>query len=160
MLMLSGTALKEGRVMPGASFVDPGSGAEINLWRFRQRVARVLAFLHERCAACRAFAEDLAAVKDDLDWAGALPRAVLPEEEDLAVPSLLDPGRRGTRRLLGEKAELPMVLVVDRYGAASSSFPAIGHRFSTGEEIAATVTHLALDCPECGVSHWPTSDER
>jgi hypothetical protein len=156
--MLSGTMLHEGRVLPGVSFIDPNSRTQVNVWGFRQRVALVLAFLHQRCVACRAFAADLRIVKDDLDWAGALPRVVLPEEEELAVPALLDPGRSGTRRLLGENPELPMVLVVDRYGAASSSFPSARHRFPSAEEVAATVAHLAMQCPECGVSHWPSSD--
>jgi hypothetical protein len=157
--MLSGTALDEGRVVPAVSFVEPASGAAVSLWGFRQWVALVLAFLHERCAACRAFAEDLGTVKRDLDWAGALARAVLSEGEALAVPVLVDPGRTGSRRLLGEDHELPVILIVDRYGAASSSFPAAGHRFPRAEEVAATVAHLALQCPECGVSHWPAMDE-
>ncbi|MGH2655173.1 MAG: hypothetical protein ACRDIZ_00480 [Actinomycetota bacterium] len=154
-MTLSGTALEEGRVVPGVSFVDPDSHTPVSLWGFRQRVALVLAFLHERCAACRAFAEDLATVTRDLDWAGALARAVLSEEEALAVPVLLDPDRTGSRRLLGEAHELPVIVIVDRYGAASSSFPAPGHRFPRAGEVAAAATHLALQCPECGVSHWP-----
>jgi hypothetical protein len=157
--MLSGTLLEEGRVVPGVSFVDPGSGTEVSLWEFRQRLALVLAFLHERCAPCRAFAENLRTVKEDLDWAGALARAVLSQEEELAVPVLLDRGRTGSRRLLGENPELPVVLIADRYGAASSSFPAAGHRFPAVAEVVATVVHLALQCPECGVSHWPAQGE-
>lgn len=98
-------------------------------------------------------------MKRELDGADALARAVLPEEEALAVPVLLDPGRTGSRKLLGEHHELPVVLILDRYGAASSSFPAAGHRFPKAEEVAATVTHLALQSPECGVSHWPPPDE-
>jgi hypothetical protein len=157
-MTLSGTALEEGRVVPGVTFADPLSDAEVGLWGFRQRVALVLAFLHDRCAACRAFAEDLGTVRRELDEADALPRAVLSEEEALAVPVLLDPDRTGSRRLLGEVHELPVIVIVDRYGAASSSFPAAGHRFPRAEEVAATVTHLALQCPECGVSHWPPPD--
>ncbi len=157
--MLPGTALTEGRVIPGVSFFDAASGAAVSLWGFRQRTALVLAFLHERCARCRAFANDLAAVKDELRWGEAKARAILSEEEEVAVPVLLDPGRTGTQRFLGEDQELPVVLVVDRYGAACASFPAAGHRFPAAEEVAATVAHLALQCPECGVSHWPTADE-
>ncbi|MGH2675197.1 MAG: hypothetical protein ACRDH1_07285 [Actinomycetota bacterium] len=157
--MLTGTLLEEGRVVPGVSFVDSGSGTEVNLWAFRQRLALVLAFLHERCAPCRAFAENLRTVKDDLDWAGALARAVLSQEEKLAVPVLLDRGRTGSRKLLGENPELPVVLIADRYGAASSSFSAAGHRFPAVEEVVATVVHLALQCPECGVSHWPVQGQ-
>ena len=157
-MTLSGTALEEGRVVPGVTFADPLSDAEVGLWGFRQRVALVLAFLHDRCAACRAFAEDLGTVRRELDEADALPRAVLSEEEALAVPVLLDPDRTGSRTLLGEVHELPVIVIVDRYGAASSSFPAAGHRFPRAEEVAATVTHLALQCPECGVSHWPPPD--
>lgn len=154
-MTLPGTALEESRIVPRVTFADPLSDAEVGLWGFRQRIALVLAFLHDRCAACRAFAEDLATVTRDLDWADAVSRAVLSEEEALAVPVLLDPDRAGSRRLLGEAHELPVIVIVDRYGAASSSFPAAGHRFPRAEEVAATVTHLALQCPECGVSDWP-----
>jgi hypothetical protein len=48
---------------------------------------------------------------------------------------------------------------VDRYGAAASAFAATEHRFPDREEAAATVRHLALQCPECGVSDWPELDE-
>lgn len=157
-MTLPGTALEEGRVVPGVTFADPLSDAEVRLWGFRQRAALVLAFLHDRCAACRAFADDLATVKRQLETADALARAVLSEEVPLTVPVLLDPERRGSRRLLGEVHELPVILVVDRYGAASWSFPAAGHRFPRAEEVAATAAHLAMQCPECGVSHWPPPD--
>ena len=157
--MLSGTALREGRVIPGVSFTDPRSGATVDLWGFRQRRALVLVFLHDRCAACRAFARELGTIADDLDWAGALARAVLSDREDLPIPALLDPGQTGTRRLLGENADLPVIVIVDRYGAAMVSYPAAGHRFPTAQEVAASVVHLAIQCPECGVSQWPAPDE-
>ena len=157
--MLPGTVLEEGRVVPGVSLVEPGSGAGVALWGFRQRVALVLGFLHDRCPACRSFAEELAGVKDDLDWAGALVRAVVSEAQELPIPTLLDPERTSSKRLLGDEAELPVILVVDRYGAAVSSFPAPGHRFPPAGQVAATAVHLAMQCPECGVSHWPGRDQ-
>lgn len=154
-MTLPGTVLEEGRVTPDAVLVDPVSGERVSLWDLRQRAAVVLAFLHAGCDACRAFARDLAEVADELDWAGAVARAVVPVPDQLAAPVLVDLGWEASRRLLGEEAEVPVLVVLDRYGAAIESFPAGGHRFPAPAEIAATVTHLALQCPECGVSHWP-----
>jgi hypothetical protein len=54
-------------------------------------------------------------------------------------------------RWLGVEPELPVVLVVDRDGAAWRSYPATGHRFPDPEEVTATLWHLATMCPECGV---------
>jgi peroxiredoxin len=154
--MLPGTALREGRVVPPVSFRSAGS--TIALSRFRHRTALVLAFLHERCAECGAFAGHLRDVEDDFGWAGAIARAVVPEDEDLAIPVLVDPGGRATRTLLGADAVLPAVVILDRYGAATSAVPATGHRFPSTDDLVQTVTHLALQCPECGVSDWPDDE--
>jgi hypothetical protein len=153
--MLPGTALRDGRVVPPVSFRDVASASKIDLSWFRQRTTLVLAFLHDGCDGCSGFAHELRAIKDDLDWAGAVARAIVSEEEDLPVPVLVDPGREATQRLVGGNADVPVVVIVDRYGAAMSAFAANEHRFPTKEEVVATVTHLALQCPECGVSDWP-----
>jgi hypothetical protein len=120
----------------------------------------VLAFLHDDCAACRAYAHELHTVKDDLEWAGAVARAVLSRDEELPIHVFVDPGRQATLKLLGRQGNLPVVVILDRYGAAVSAFAAAEHRFPDKEEVAATVRHLALQCPECGVSDWPDEDER
>lgn len=90
-------------------------------------------------------------VKGDLDWADAVARAVVSEDEDPPVPTNVDPGRVATRKLLGSDAYPPVVVIVDRYGAATSAFAVHEHRFPRKEEIVAIVTHLALQGPECGV---------
>jgi len=152
---LPGTALEPGRVAADLVLVDPASRDRVSLWDHRQRAAVVLAFLHAGCEACRAFARDLAAVTGELEWAGAVARAVVPVPDDLAVSVLVDAGDVARRRLLDEDAEVPVVVVLDRYGAAIESYPAAGHGFPTPTEIVAAVTHLAVQCPECGVSDWP-----
>jgi peroxiredoxin len=156
---LAGTALREGRVVPAVSFRDATSDSKVDLSRFRQRTALVLAFLHDRCDTCRGFAQELRTIEDDLDWAGAVARAVVSDDEDLPIPVFVDRGRRATRKLLGDDAYVPVIVIVDRYGAATSAFVATDHGFPKKGEVAATVTHLALQCPECGVSDWPDVDE-
>lgn len=141
--------------MPDVALLDVDSGERVALGSFRQRSAVVLAFLHAGCRACRAFAGDLAEVAGELGWAGAVARAVVPVPDRLAVPVLADLDGEAGRRLLGPDAEVPVIIVLDRYGAATDVYPAAGHDFPAPAEIAATVTHLAIQCPECGVSHWP-----
>jgi hypothetical protein len=145
--------------VPAVSFREVSSRSKVDLSWFRQRTAPVLAFLHDRCDACRGFAQDLLAIEDDFVWADAVARAVVSREDDLPVPVFVDPGREATQKLLGGSADVPVVVIVDRYGAATSAFTAKEHRFPAKDEVAAVVTHLALQCPECGVSDWPDVEE-
>jgi hypothetical protein len=156
--MLAGTILREGHVVPSVRFVDGATGDGTDLARFRQRASVVLAFLHAGCTACRAYADAIAAAGADLEWAGAVARAVVPTEVELALPVLVD-ASGATSALLGDDGGPPFVLVLDRYGAATAAYDASDHRFPSVEEIVATLTHLAIQCPECGVSHWPEADE-
>ncbi|HXF57165.1 MAG TPA: hypothetical protein VNO34_06275 [Actinomycetota bacterium] len=151
---LPGTRLEADRPVPDVPLLEARTGRAVSLGDFRHRQALVLAFLHEDCPACAAFAEALAGVGEDLRLAGAGAYAVLEASCELALPVLLDRGGRLRARLLDPSEEPPLVLVVDRFGAAWRSFPSAGHRFPAASEVAATLWHLALMCPECGGPVW------
>jgi hypothetical protein len=69
---------------------------------------------------------------------------------DGRIEVIRDPGSEARRRFLGEE-DPPVLVVVDRYGAAWRSYPAPFHDFPEPPEVAATLWHLATMCPECGV---------
>jgi hypothetical protein len=54
---------------------------------------------------------------------------VLSEPRVLGLPVWIDGRARARQRFLGPAAELPMILIVDRYGAAWRSFPSHDHAF-------------------------------
>ena len=151
---LEGTDLEIGQVVPAAPMVDAGSGAPVSPWDLRQRFAAALCFLHAGCRACALFARRLRVFASELRDLNALAIAVVPEEIDLEPPVWVDREGRARERLLSPSAEVPAVLIVDRYGAAAGSFPSRGHSFPPAEEVVATLRHLAMECPECGVSEW------
>jgi hypothetical protein len=133
---------------------EVSSGAEVSMWDFRQRFSVALCFLHDRCEPCAAYAQKLADLEEDLREVDARAIVVLSESGVLDLRVWID-GRAGARqRLLGPSAELPVILIVDRYGAALRSFPSPNHAFSAPGEVVATLRHLAFQCPECGVSEW------
>lgn len=152
--VLPGTALEKERVVPGTTMTSAASGAEVSLSDFRQRLGVAVCFLHDHCETCARFAEELAKLADDLRQADATALVVLTEPASLGLPVLVDTDARATRRFLGPSAELPLILIVDRFGAASRSFPSRDHGFPAPQELVATLWHLALECPECGVSTW------
>ena len=152
--VLPGTALEKERVVPGTAMTSAASGAEVSLSDFRQRLGVAVCFLHDRCETCARYAKELAKVADDLRQADATALVVLTEPASLDLPVLVDTNARARRRFLGPSAELPLVLIVDRFGAASKSFPSPDHAFPAPQEVVATLWHLALECPECGVSTW------
>lgn len=150
---LPGTALEAERPVPAVRFGDAASGETVDLWYFRQRRALALCFLHDDCARCASFAEQLAALADDLRFADAEARVVLARPASLALPVLVE--RDGaSARLLGQDARLPIIVLLDRYGAALASFPAPRHDFPDPDEVAATLLHDRLQCPECGAPTW------
>jgi hypothetical protein len=151
---LAGTELEMDQVVPGTPMTAASSGAQVSLWDYRQRVAVAVCFLHERCEPCAAFARDLARLERELGEANAVALAVTAHLGDLALPTWVDEDSRARESFLGREDDLPMVLIVDRYGAAQRSFPSRDHAFPPREEIVATVRHLAMQCPECGVSEW------
>ncbi|HEX5948914.1 MAG TPA: hypothetical protein VFZ45_05050, partial [Actinomycetota bacterium] len=108
----------------------------------------------DRCERCAGFARELADLKDDLHEVDARAIVVLNEPEDLDLPVWVDEPGRARQRFLAPDAELPVILIVDRYAAAWGSFPSRAHAFPAPAEVVATLRHLAFQCPECGVSEW------
>ena len=155
MVRLPGTLLEEGSVPGRVALIEPECGAELVLSSFRQRCGLVLCFLHPACQDCRSFAAQLAALEDDIAWADARAWAIVERPDELALPVLLDPNNAARRVLVGKENEDPVIVVFDRYGAASASFPVSAHVFPAARWIAETVIHLATKCEECGVPHWP-----
>jgi hypothetical protein len=133
---LAGTVLERGRIVPGAALRDARTGREVGAWSLRGRSALVIAFVHAGCERCASFVGELEDREEEIRTAGGRLLAV-------------DDGSRAM--WLGADPELPVVLVVDRDGAAWRSYPAAGHLFPDPEEVTATLWHLATMCPECGV---------
>jgi hypothetical protein len=153
MEVLPGTALENDRVVPGTPMTEASSGAEVSMWDLRQRFSAAVCFLHDRCEACADYARKLAHLENDLREVDARAIVVLSEPGVLDLPVWIDGGARARQRFLGP-AVLPVILIVDRYGAALRSFPSAGHAFPFPEEVVATLRHLAFQCPECGVPEW------
>lgn len=152
---LEGTDLEIGQVVPGVPMIDAASGAPVSLWDLRQRFACAVCFLHSGCRACALFARKLRLQGEELHAADAVAVAVVPSETtDIDPPLWVDHGGRARKRLLRPDVESPAVLILNRYGAVAGSFPSRGHSFPPPEEIVATLRHLAMECPECGVSEW------
>ena len=124
------------------------------MWDFRQRFSVVVCFLHDRCDACAGYARKLADLEDDLQEVDARAIVVLREPGVLDLPVWVDERARARHRFLAPDAELPLILIVDRYGAAWRSLPSRDHAFPAPAEVVATLRHLAFQCPECGVSDW------
>ena len=138
---LPGTVLTPGRVVPGAELVEASTGRAFNPWTYRQRASLVLAFVHSSCEDCAAFVRRLETdAGDDIRLAGGRVVAVLADAG--GADRFIDP------------SEAPVLVVLDRYAAAWSSYPAQRHAFPSPSEVSATLWHLATMCPECGVSTW------
>jgi hypothetical protein len=96
----------------------------------------------------------LAKMSGELRESDAIALAVVGESAALDLSVLVDTGARARRRFLGPAAKIPLVLIVDRYGAAWRSFPSRDHAFPPPQEIVDTLRHLAFQCPECGAPAW------
>jgi hypothetical protein len=151
---LEGTSLEIGQVVPAAPMVDAASGADVSLWDLRQRFAAAVCFLHAGCKPCLLYARRLRGFARELHEYDSVAVVVFPEVMDLEPPVWVDRDGRARARLLSPDVPLPAVLIVDRYGATAGSFPSRGHSFPPPEEVVATLRHLAMECPECGVSEW------
>jgi hypothetical protein len=137
---LPGTVLEPGRVVPGAPLADARTGHDVSAWSLRGRGSMVIAFVHAGCPRCANYIGRLERREPDLQTADG---QLLVVEDGSLSP------------WLGEEGQLPLVLVVDRDGAAWRSYPASLHDFPEPAEVVATVWHLATMCPECGV---PTAE--
>lgn len=153
---LAGTAIARGDVLPGTPLLDPSRGDEVRAWDFRGKAALVLCFLHPGCEACEAFGSDLAEEEREVRLTGARAFAVLSEVAPSALPVLVDRDGRAAARFLGPGAELPTILVTDRYAAAWGSYPAPGHDVPPVSEVVGDLWHLATMCEECGIMAWPS----
>jgi hypothetical protein len=151
--LLAGTALEPDRVIPGVALTD-AAGESRRLWDFRQRAALAVCFLHARCGSCRRYASALAELRDDLQEVDAIAVAIVQEPISVDIRVFVDRDGGARRRMLGTESGPPLVLIVDRYGAAWRSFPAVGHSFPPPEAVMATLQHLAIQCPECGAPAW------
>jgi hypothetical protein len=151
---LGGTALEIDEVVPGVPMIDAATGASVSLWDLRQRFAAAVCFLHGSCRTCAAFVRALRSRDRELRDADAVALVIAPAPAYLEPPVWLDQDGRAREHVLGPGVELPVILIVDRYGAAAESFPSPGHAFPSPEEVVATLRHLAMQCPECGVSEW------
>ena len=147
-MTLPGTVLERGRVLPGVSLV--AGGGAWTPWSLRGCSAQVLAFLHAACDACDAWAVDLAGA----ELHGARAFAILDRPAVSALPVLVDPGGAARATLLGDRGEVPTVLVADRYAAAWEAYPAPGHDLPAAEEIAATIRHAEISCTDCAAPGW------
>lgn len=140
--------------MPGTPMLDASSGAEVTMWDFRQRFSVAVCFLHDRCEVCAGYARKLADLEDDLHEIDARAIVVLSEPGTLDLPVWVDERARARQRFLATASDPPVILIVDRYGAAWRSFPSRDHAFPPPAEVVATLRHLAFQCPECGVPEW------
>jgi hypothetical protein len=152
--VLPGTALEKDWVVPATPMTVASSGAEVSMSDFRQRFSVAVCFLHDGCEPCAGYARKLADLEGELREVDARAVVVLSESGVLDLPVWIDVRGRARQRFLGLGAELPVLLVVDRYGAGVRSFPSASHAFPLPEEVVATLRHLAFQCPECGVSEW------
>ena len=140
--LLPGTVLEAGRVVPGIALEERRSGSPVRLWDHRQRWSLVVSFLHADCDACDRFQASLEEEAGP-DLATARARAIAVRGDGSDAPA----------RFVGSGGP-PLVLVIDRYGAAWRSYPAQGHDFPDPADVAGTLWHLATMCPECGDTAW------
>lgn len=147
---LPGTVLERERVVPNLRLPENPSGTIRRLHDFRGRKSLILAFLHSGCERCKAFVADLASHEQKIRDSDGEVRVVLDTEEETPFPVLVDAEQQARRALLGPDPALPAILVLDRDSAAYESHPASEHAFPDAGEIAGTLWHLAIMCPECG----------
>lgn len=143
---LPGTVLAPDELLPDVAFTDAQSGEEWRPSELRQRSALILCFLHADCEPCHRLLTALRDRQDDIDWADAQVRVVLPEPEDGPFPVLLDPEDRARGRILGPDAQIPTLLVADRYTAVMESHTAPDHDFPEPEEVISRIVLLACEC--------------
>ncbi len=147
---LPGTTLEKERGVPGLPVVESPSGLQRKLTDFRQRNSVILCLLHSNCASCAGFLESLSGHEEELRLSDAEVRVLLDEPEDSPFPVWVDRDNRARERLLGPGGVVPTIIVLDRYASAWEAFPARDHAFPDAGDVAATVWHLAIQCPECG----------
>jgi hypothetical protein len=147
---LPGTVLERERVVPNLRLPESPSGITRGLHDFRGRKSLILPFLHSGCERCKAFVADLASHEQKIRQSDGEVRVVLDAAEETAFPVLVDAEQQARRALLGPETALPAILVLDRDSAAYESHPVSDHSFPDAGEVAGTLWHLSIMCPECG----------
>lgn len=143
---LAGTALAVGELLPDVALTDAGTGEEWRPSQLRQRSALVLGFMHADCGPCHRLLSRLEDWEDDIRWADAQVRVVLPTPAASPFPVLLDRRGHARLRMLGPDGQIPTLLVANRYTAVAQAYPATGHAFPDAERIVAILRVLACDC--------------
>ncbi len=147
---LPGTVLERERVVPNLRLPESPSGTIRPLHDFRGRKSLILSFLHPSCERCKAFLADLASHEQKIRESDGEVRVVLDAEEETPFPVLIDAEQQARHALLGPDTALPAILVLDRDSAAYESHPASDHAFPDAGDLAGTLWHLSIMCPECG----------
>lgn len=143
---IPGTALVAEQLLPDTTLTDARTGRSWKPSQLRQRAALVLCFLHAGCRPCEEFAAGLADREDAFRWADAQVRVVLPRPAASPLPVVLDADGQARARMLGPDAQIPTLVVADRYSAAADAYVAADHDFPDPEEIVKSVRLLACDC--------------
>jgi hypothetical protein len=145
-VQLSGTALASGQLLPDVAFIDAQTGKQWRAGQLRQRSALVLCFMHADCEPCQDLLARLADREEDIRWADAQVRVVLPVPAASPFPVLVDQHGKAQSRMLGHNGQIPTLVVANRYTAVVEAYPAAGHDFPDLEQIIATLRVAVCDC--------------
>ncbi len=139
------------------------SGRQVRLWDYRQRSNLILFFHHgAACPVCRNMLQELAAHMATYRAEKAEVLAIGPDQpheaQQLAAeleyphPLLTDPTERTAAQ---HGLAVPAVVVADRFGEIWAAW--IGddqHVLPSGQEIAAWLAFIEVQCPECDPLAW------
>jgi peroxiredoxin len=143
--------------------LSDANGQQVRLWDYRQRSNLVLFFHHGAdCPACRSMLQELAAHMATYRAEKATVLAIGPDQPhaalelaaELECPFLLlsDPAERIVAQ---QGFAVPAVVVADRFGEIWAAW--IGeddHALPSGQEIAAWLAFMEVQCPECDPLAW------
>ncbi len=143
--------------------LSDAKGQQIRLWDYRQRNNLVLFFHHGAgCPACRNMLQELAAHMATYYAEKAIVLAIGPDqphearqfaaELECPFPLLSDPSGRVAAQ---QGLAVPAVVVADRFNEIWAAWPrADNHVLPRGEEIAAWLAFMEIQCPECDPLAW------
>ncbi|HHP7233539.1 MAG TPA: redoxin domain-containing protein [Desulfobacterales bacterium] len=147
--------------------LESTAGTVVGPAQYRQHKHLVLFFCAEAdMSGCRSAVEalDKTAVEMEkmnaeiLGVFGGDPRRTKALQKDLhpRFTILLDPDRNATRKCLSDDADLPMILVCDRFGDVWDRLRiADMSAKATIEKAVESLAFMELQCPECGVPDSP-----
>lgn len=141
----------------------------VSLAQYRGRSNLVLFFSHGLdCQSCQDLVANIAAHSGDYEAENAQVLIVspgsaqeLPDADETPFPVLADPDNKtyaAYAALLGDDSsqDWAMVFILDRFGAPYAAV--VGQELdepSIHEDIRGWLEFIGIQCPECGVSHWP-----